>query len=77
MAAMQCRGYNVAVDKAYKLKFQRQSCCLLIDVDVFYPWDGKMISCQCKENGKIVSTSFHQNAFDRLTEVNFLVMSRS
>ena len=71
VAAMQCRGYNVAVDHAYKFKFGRPFCRLRIDVDVFYPWDGKMISCQCKD-GNIVGTFFHQNAFDRLTEVDFL-----
>ena len=72
VAAMQCRGYSVETDKAYKLKFQHQSCCLLIDVDIFFPWDGKMISCQCQKDGNIVGTSFHQHAFDRLTEINFL-----
>jgi hypothetical protein len=72
VAAMQKRGYSVAIDKAYKLKFGRPFCRLLIDVDVVYPWNGKMISCLCVEEGNFLATSFHQNAFDRLKEIIFL-----
>ena len=72
VAAMQKRGYSVAIDQAYKLKFRRPFSRLLIDVDVFYPWNGKMISCLCLEEGNFLATSFHQNAFDRLREIIFL-----
>jgi len=69
---MRCRGYHVAIDKAYKLKFRHPFFRLLIDVDVFYPWDGKMISCFREADGRLLATSFPQNAFDRLREIDFL-----
>ncbi len=72
VASMQSRGYGVAIDEAYKLKFKRPFCRLMIDVDVFYPWDGMMISCLCEVDGNLLATSFGQNAFDRLREINFL-----
>ena len=71
VASMQRRGYYVPIDSPYKLKFKRPFCRLMIDVDVFFPWDGKMISCLC-EDGKLLATSFHQNAFDHFAEISFL-----
>jgi hypothetical protein len=72
VAAMQKRGYSLSMDKAYKLQFRRPFWGLRMDVDVFYPWSGKMISCWCIEEGHFHATSFHQNAFDRLREIIFL-----
>jgi hypothetical protein len=72
VAAMQKRGYSVSMDKAYKLQFRRPFWGLRMDVDVFYPWNGKMISCWCTEEGHFHATSFQQNAFDRLREIIFL-----
>jgi hypothetical protein len=71
VASMQRRGYYVPIDSPYKLRFKRPFCRLWIDVDVFYPWDGKMISCWC-EDGKLLATSFYQKAFDHFAEISFL-----
>jgi phosphorylcholine metabolism protein LicD len=71
VASMRRRGYYVPMDSPYKLKFKRPFLRLMIDVDVFYPWHGKMISCLC-EDGKMVATSFDQNAFDHFADITFL-----
>jgi hypothetical protein len=69
---MQKRGYEVALDVAYKIKFGRPHRSLLIDVDVFYPWRDKTISTQSQGDGSFVGEVFPRDAFDRFREIVFL-----
>ena len=71
IAAMQKRGYRTLFDKAYKLRFTRPPCPLWIDVDVFYPWNGKMICSADKKDGKVSGAIFPPDAFRRLREIDF------
>ncbi len=71
VSAMATRGYSLATDRAYKFKFKRPFR-LMIDIDVFYPWNGKMISCHRREDGTCLATYFPRAAFDRLKEIVFL-----
>jgi len=71
IAAMQKRGYRTRVDKDYKLKFTRPLCRLWIDVDVFYPWNGKMICFADQKDGAWLGTVFPPDAFRRLREIDF------
>ena len=57
VGAMEKRGYSLAADHPYKVKFERP-LRLLIDIDVFYPWNGKMISCHRRKNGTCLGTYF-------------------
>ena len=72
VAAMQKRGYLLAVDIAYKLKFRRPDRRFLIDVDVFYPWNDMMVSSEAQEDGSFLGEFFPRNAFDRLSEIAFM-----
>jgi len=72
VAAIERKGYGVVVRSSYKLQFRRSSCRLLIDVDFFYPWDGKMVSYTYGEDGSAVGSFFDESAFDRFSEILFL-----
>jgi hypothetical protein len=77
IAAMRKRGYVVYWDKPYKLKFTRRLNKLIIDVDVFFPWDGRVICLDPVRHdeyfdGAAFGEYFSIEAFDNLKEVNFL-----
>jgi hypothetical protein len=72
VAAMRRRGYLVGWDAPYKIRFSRRWRGLHIDVDVFYPWDGKLICCVRLEDGSLSGESFPSDAFDNLKQVRFV-----
>ena len=72
VAAMRRRGYRLALDWRYKLRFMRRWHWTWIDVDVFYPWQGKTICSTLREDGRVTGEAFPLGTFDRLREIEFL-----
>ncbi|MCJ7528012.1 MAG: LicD family protein [Methyloceanibacter sp.] len=72
IAAMRKRGYRLAFEKDYKLRFQHPASELRMDVDVLYRWNGRMITSETTDDGRIIATHFPLDAFHDLKEVVFL-----
>jgi phosphorylcholine metabolism protein LicD len=41
--AMRKRGYGLEFDRNYKMRFMGRDLLVWLDIDVFFPWQGKMI----------------------------------
>jgi phosphorylcholine metabolism protein LicD len=72
VAAMPRHGYLVDWDAPYKIRFSRRWRGLHIDVDVFYPWDEKLICCVRLGDGSLSGESFASDAFDNRKQVRFV-----
>ena len=71
VSAMEQRGYIVRYDAPHKLSLVRPDHFLKLDIDVFYPWNGRMI-CAAMHHGRVIGASFPPNAFDEFQEVRFV-----
>lgn len=71
-AAMQRRGYRLTRDVPYKLRFSRPNEVLHLDIDVFYPWQGKLLSSSVSESGDFHGLWFERDLLERLREADFL-----
>lgn len=72
IAAMRRRGYRASWNRKYKIRFVHPHHRLHIDVDVFYPWEDKVICAVEEEGGGFCAEIFAADMFDRLREVEFL-----
>lgn len=75
IAAMRRRGYRLVWDKGCKFKFDRPNLDVLLDVDVFFPWQNMVICASPQDDGRCYAESFPANAFDRLRRHEFLRLS--
>jgi hypothetical protein len=72
VAAMRKRGYELASERLYKLKFVHPASRLWLDVDVLYRWNGRMITSVESDGGHFKVSYFPLDAFDDFKEVVFL-----
>ena len=72
IAAMRRRGYELAFERLYKLKFVLPASKLWLDVDVLYRWNGRMITSVESDGGEFNASYFPLDTFDQLREVVFL-----
>ena len=72
IAAMRRRGYRASWDRRYKIRFIHPLHTLHMDVDVFYPFEDKVICAAVEDGGGLVGAVFEADMFDRLKEIDFL-----
>jgi LicD family protein len=68
--AMRTRGYRLEFERNYKLRFIGRDLLGHLDVDVFFPWEGKMVCFLDHEIGKH-GAWFPLNAFDNFRSLMF------
>jgi hypothetical protein len=70
--AMQRRGYELRYAREYKIVFERRDRITRMDIDVFFPWEGKMVCLSEEEDGSFRGSWFRPNAFENLRNCIFL-----
>jgi phosphorylcholine metabolism protein LicD len=69
--AMRRRGYGLEYCNKYKIRFIGRDLLGKMDVDVFFPWEGKMICCLDHETDKS-GAWFPLDAFNNFRSLTFL-----
>lgn len=72
VGAMRRRGYDLIADRDCKFKFARPNFDLILDIDVFFPWQDKIVCSSRQEDGSYLSEWFPQDAFAALSPRMFL-----
>jgi hypothetical protein len=70
--AMQKRGYDLSFDRNYKIRFNRRDGFTHLDLDVFFPWEGKMVCLALKEDDSFRGAWFQPDVFDNFCNCTFL-----
>jgi hypothetical protein len=68
--AMRRRGYRLEFDRNYKMRFMGRDLLGYLDVDVFFPWEGKMVCCHDHESRQY-GAWFPADAFNNFRRVSF------
>jgi hypothetical protein len=66
------RGYELRQAREYKIAFVRRDRIAKMDIDVFFPWEGKMICLARERDGSFRGAWFHSDAFDNFRSCTFL-----
>lgn len=69
--AMRRRGHGLVFSRNYKMRFLGRDLLAHLDVDVFFPWEGKMICFDIQESNKLVGAWFPLDAFDNFRSLTF------
>ena len=72
VAAMRRRGYSLDFDQRSKFRFGHPRHSLHIDIDVFFPWEGRIVCSSVADDGHFSAEGFSPEAFHNLREVDFL-----
>jgi hypothetical protein len=70
--AMQKRGYVLRDVREFNLVFERRDQLTRMDIDLFFPWEGKVICLALERDGSYRGAWFPANAFDSLRTCTFL-----
>lgn len=68
---MERRGYMLEFNDSYKMRFIRRDRITHLDVDVFFPWNGRMICIHMTDDGWHAGAWFPRDAFDNFRRVIF------
>lgn len=68
---MRRRGYRLRYDLPYKISLWRPDRVLHMDIDVFFPWNGRMV-CLAHNKGRVIGATFPADAFAALRDTVFL-----
>lgn len=69
--AMRRRGYGLEFSRNYKMRFIGRDLLAHLDVDVFFPWERKMICFDIQESDKLVGAWFPLDAFNNFRSLTF------
>ena len=69
---MQRRGYILAFDRKYKIRFNRRDRMFHLDVDVFFRWEDKMVCLLLLDDGRFQGAWFPPHLFDSFRSCAFL-----
>jgi phosphorylcholine metabolism protein LicD len=69
--AMRRRGYGLELSRNYKMRFAGRDLLAHLDVDVIFPWEGKMICFDIQEGNKLVGAWFPPDAFNNFRSLTF------
>jgi hypothetical protein len=72
IAALERRGFVLREDRPHKLSFWGDDGILHIDIDVIYPWEGRMICTTIDPDEGLIGAWFPEASFGDLREVVFL-----
>jgi len=70
--AMRKRGYELRHELDYKIVFERRDQLTRMDIDVFFPWQGKMVCLSRVRDGSFRGAWFRPNAFEKFCSCIFL-----
>lgn len=70
--AMQRRGYELRCEREYKIVFELPDRITRMDIDVFFPWEGKMVCLAEEEDGRFRGAWFRPDAFENFRSCRFL-----
>jgi hypothetical protein len=70
--AMHRRGYELRHARDYKIVFERRDRLTRMDIDVFFPWEGKVICLSRLRDGSFRGAWFRPNAFEKFRTSIFL-----
>jgi hypothetical protein len=70
--AMQKRGYELREAREYKIVFERRDRITRMDIDLFFPWEGKMVCLARERDGGFRGAWFQPDAFDNFRNCTFL-----
>jgi hypothetical protein len=70
--AMQKRGYELRQAREYKIALVRRDRITKMDIDVFFPWEGKMVCLARERDGSLRGAWFQPDAFDNFRSCTFL-----
>jgi hypothetical protein len=70
--AMRKRGYELRHELDYKIVFERRDQLTRMDIDVFFPWQGKMVCLSRVRDGSFRGAWFRPDAFDNFRDSTFL-----
>jgi hypothetical protein len=70
--AMQKRGYELREVRGYKIVFERRDRITRMDIDLFFPWEGKMICLARERDGSLRGAWFQPDAFANFRKRTFL-----
>jgi hypothetical protein len=70
--AMEKRGYELRQAREYKIAFVRRDRITQMDIDVFFPWEGKMVCLARERDGSFRGAWFQPHAFDNFRSCTFM-----
>jgi phosphorylcholine metabolism protein LicD len=70
--AMQKRGYRLLDAREYKIVFERRDRLTRMDIDVFLPWEDKMVCFSRQRDGSFRGAWFRSGAFKNFCNRVFL-----
>ncbi len=70
--SMQKRGYELRHTRDYKIVFERRDRLTRMDIDVFFPWEGKMVCISPMRDGSFRGAWFQHSAFKNFCNCIFL-----
>lgn len=70
--AMQKRGYELRQVRDYKIVFVRRDWITRMDIDLFFPWEGKMVCLAREGDGSFRGAWFRPDAFGNFRSSTFL-----
>ncbi len=72
IAAMERRGYRLRLDRPYLFSFERPDGLLHLDINLVYPFEGRMVCSVAEDDGGISAHAFPPDVFRDLKRIPFL-----